>query len=66
MIYKPNVDEISRFQKAYVGVVENPGLTYSMKDILHGEGYFLIKVTPLGANLCMLEDLEEGEMEALL
>lgn len=37
-----------------------------MKVILHGDGYFSIKVTPLGDNLFLLEDLEEGEMEALL
>ncbi|CAI8614009.1 unnamed protein product [Vicia faba] len=30
------------------------------------EGFFPVKVTPLGANVCLLEDLVKGEMKALL
>ncbi|CAI8603272.1 unnamed protein product [Vicia faba] len=29
------------------------------------EGYFVIKVTPLGPNLCLLEETEEGIIEEL-
>lgn len=50
----------SRFSKAYVGVVKTPGMTYNLQDIFDMEGYFSIKVTPLGANLCLLEDREDS------
>lgn len=30
------------------------------------EGYFSLKATPLGANLCLLEAVDEGEIQALL
>lgn len=32
----------------------------------HAEGYFRIKATPMGANLCLLEELEVGEIETLI
>lgn len=54
------------FEKAFVGVVENSGLTYSMQEMFHFEGYFSVKVTPMGANLCLLEDLVDWELKALI
>lgn len=57
---------MERLKKAYVGVVENVGLSYSMQEIFNTGGYFAICVMPLGAKLCLLEDRDEGEMEALL
>lgn len=45
---------------------ENPGLTYSMLEMFHSEGYFFVKVTPLGFNYCLLEDLVGGEVKALI
>lgn len=49
-----------------MGVVEEPGMTYNMQKALHTEGFFRIKATPLGANLFLLEELEEGEIRALV
>ncbi|CAL5199593.1 unnamed protein product [Lathyrus oleraceus] len=57
---------MERLKKAYVGVVENVGLSYSMQEIFNTEGYFAIRVMPLGAKLCLLEDRDEVEREALL
>ncbi|KAI5434689.1 hypothetical protein KIW84_021493 [Lathyrus oleraceus] len=61
-----NEEGLSRFQKAFIGIVENSGLTYRMQDIFHVEGYFPMKVTPLGANLCLLEEQEDGGSMALI
>ncbi|CAK8535026.1 unnamed protein product [Lathyrus sativus] len=58
--------ELEIFKKMYIGIVENVGLSYSMQDIFNAERYFSIHVTPLGENMCLLEDRDEGEMEALL
>lgn len=52
--------------KAYVGVVENPGMTYNMQETFNMEDSFKVKVTPLGENLCFLEKHEVGVLEELL
>lgn len=62
----PNEEGLSRFQKAFIGIIENSGLTYRMQDIFHARGYFFVKVTPLGENLCLLEEHEDGELKALM
>ncbi|XP_058783963.1 uncharacterized protein LOC131658712 [Vicia villosa] len=59
-------DEMKRFEKAFVGVVEKAGMTYNIQKALHTEGYFNIKATPLGANLCLLEEQEEGEIKTMI
>ncbi|KAI5411580.1 hypothetical protein KIW84_056589 [Lathyrus oleraceus] len=64
--FTSNEVELSRFHKAFIGVVENIDLTYRMQDIFHSEGYFSVKVTPLDTNLCMLEKLEDGDIKALI
>lgn len=38
-------------------------MTYNVQQSLHEEGYFNVKETPLGANLCLLEGKEEGVLE---
>lgn len=30
------------------------------------EGYFSMKVTPIGANLCLIKELEVGDLKALV
>ena len=52
-----------RFKKAFVGKVSASGKTYNIQDIFHTQGYFGIKV--MGANFCLLEELEDGELKAL-
>lgn len=54
------------FQKVFVGIVENPGETYSMQEYFNIEGYFGVKVTPLRVNICLLEEDEEGEIQMLI
>ncbi|KAI5430636.1 hypothetical protein KIW84_035011 [Lathyrus oleraceus] len=52
--------------KAYVGVVRTSGLAFSMQKIIQAEGYFDFSVKPLGPNLCIFEDVEEGAVEAFV
>lgn len=59
-------EQWSEFNKAYVGVVENPGMTYNILEIFNIEFYFSLKVTPLEGNLCLLEEIEEGELFELV
>ncbi|CAK8570608.1 unnamed protein product [Lathyrus sativus] len=54
------------FKKLYVMVLENVGMSYDVQESFHTEGYFTIKVTPLGANLCLLEEMEEGELKIIM
>lgn len=40
-------------------------MTYNMQEIFNIEGYFSMYITPPGANMCLLEDIVEGEMQNL-
>lgn len=42
------------------------GLAYGVNQSLIEEGIFSIVATPLGPNLCLLEDTIEGDLEVLL
>ncbi|XP_058758209.1 uncharacterized protein LOC131631431 [Vicia villosa] len=64
--YNLEEEELTKFQKAFVGVVENSGTMYNLQEYFNMEGYFGVKVTPLGANLCLLEEDVEGELKALI
>jgi hypothetical protein len=64
--YVAEKNDMLRLQKAFVGVVVNPGMTYNIQNAFHSQGYFRVKVTPLGSTLALLEGQEEGEVEALL
>ncbi|PNX93753.1 hypothetical protein L195_g016912 [Trifolium pratense] len=64
--YEAEKEDMLRLKKAFIGVVINPGMSYNIQNAFHTEGYFGIKVTPLGSNLTLLEGQEEGEVQALL
>ncbi|XP_058739184.1 uncharacterized protein LOC131611080 [Vicia villosa] len=66
MEFNVGEDQLARFEKSFIGVVENPGMTYNMQEYFNMEGYFSVKVTPIGANKCLLEEREEGELEFLV
>lgn len=66
LIFNASEEELSRFKKAFIGEVDNPDLTYSLQDIFHSAGYFSVEVTHLGANLCLVEDVVEGEVKDLM
>lgn len=46
-----------RFNKAFVGRVKTLGSAYNIKMQFQMEGLFVIKVTPLGGNICLLEEM---------
>lgn len=58
--------DLFRVLKAYVGFIKNSEMSYNMQNFFNMEGYFFIQVTPLGANLCLIEDRVEGEMQVLM
>ncbi|KAI5411675.1 hypothetical protein KIW84_056664 [Lathyrus oleraceus] len=55
-----------RFNNAFMGEVENVGMTYNIQYLFQKEGFFCIKVTPLGGNLRLLEGRKEGAFENLV
>ncbi|XP_045802504.1 uncharacterized protein LOC123896113 [Trifolium pratense] len=64
--FEPEREVIRMLSSAFVGVVPHPGLSYNIQEEFHRQGYFGVKITPLGANLVLLEDQEEGEVKALM
>lgn len=59
-------EELSRLRKVFVGVVFNSSKSYNIQSYFEIEGYFSIKVTPLGANLCLMEEVEKGAIRDLV
>ncbi|XP_058726434.1 uncharacterized protein LOC131597779 [Vicia villosa] len=66
LTFESKEEDSSRLSKAYVGEVHNPGSAYNIQTHFEVEGIFSIKVTPLGANLCLLEETEEGFIRELI
>ncbi|MCH85835.1 hypothetical protein A2U01_0006687, partial [Trifolium medium] len=64
--YEAVKDDFLRLQKAFIGVVAHPGMSYNIQNAFHSQGYFGVKVTPLGSNLTLLEGQEDGEVQALM
>lgn len=61
-----NAEDRYKLSKAFVGVVLLPGSSYNIQTHFEMEGVFTIKVTSMGENLCLLEDLEEGYIRELI
>lgn len=59
-------EDIIRCQRAYTGFLKSPIEESELKGIFLEEGLFYIRVTMLGPNMCILEDLVLGEVEAFL
>ncbi|XP_058763424.1 uncharacterized protein LOC131636852 [Vicia villosa] len=64
--YSSKAEDRNRLEKAYVGVVSIPGSTYNIQSHFEMEGFFQVKVTPMGGNLCLLEESEEGIIKDLI
>jgi hypothetical protein len=41
-------------------------ININIQNELHIQGYFGVKITPLGSNLALLEGHEEGEVKTLM
>jgi hypothetical protein len=66
MSYEADKEVLDKYRKAFVGEALQPGMTYNIQNAFHRQGYFGVKVTPLGANLTLLEGQDEGEVKALV
>lgn len=52
--------------KGFTGRIKKPGVDIDLKKIFMEEGFFSIRVTSLGPNLFIMEDLVEGEVEVFI
>lgn len=57
---------INKCRRAYTGFLKNTYEASEIKGIFMEEGLFSIRVTMMGPNMCLLEDLVIGEAEAFL
>lgn len=55
-----------KFKSSMIGVMNKVGQAYGVNRSLIEEGIFTIKATPLGPNLCLLEESGKGDLDALL
>lgn len=63
LCYDVGDEEMNRFRKMYVGYVKQSGTSYMMQEWINMQGVFSIKITPIGANSVLMEDIEEGAIE---
>lgn len=49
-----------------MGIILFPGAAYNIQTHFEVEGVFAIKFSPMGANLCLLKEMEEGYINELL
>lgn len=54
---------MTRFERAFMGMVVNVGMIYNIQEAFNGEGYFRVKATFLRAYLCILEESEERRLK---
>lgn len=59
-------EDRKRLVKTFVGTMHSPGATYNVQTNFEVEEVFSIKVTPLGENICLLEEVEEGFISELV
>lgn len=57
---------MNRYRKMYVGYVKQPSTSYRIQDWFCMQGVFSVKITPIGANSVLMEDVEEGTLEELV
>ncbi|XP_058783878.1 uncharacterized protein LOC131658623 [Vicia villosa] len=66
LCYSSKAKDRNKLEKAYVGFVSIPGSSYNIQSHFEMEGYFQVKVTPMGGNLCLLGEVEEGVIDDLI
>lgn len=66
LCYEVSEKDMKLFSKMYVGVVRNPRSAHMVQEWFNMQGFFSIKVTLLGANLVLMEEIEEGIISALI
>lgn len=53
-------------EQAYIGEVLHLGDSYNIQTHFEIEGVFSVKIHPLGENLYLLEEIEEGIIQELI
>lgn len=53
--FNMEVEYLVHLKQAFIGLVENLGMTYNVQEAFNMEGYFLIKLALLEENLCLLK-----------
>lgn len=66
LCFQPCEERRRIFSIAYVGKVCISGSKYNIQTHLEMEGVFAVKVSPLGGNLCLLEENDEGFIKDLI
>lgn len=66
MYFVTDEEDDMRFYKAYTGVMRNPRVEDDIKSRYLEEGLFSIRVTIMGPNLCLLEDLVGNDVASLV
>lgn len=60
--YHVEEDQVELLKKAFVAQVQSPGMTFNLQEEFARHGYFDIKVTPMGANLALLQAIGEEDL----
>lgn len=55
-----------RFSKDFVGNLRCSGSSYRMQATIERAGFFAIRISPMGACKCLLEESKEGIMKEFL
>ncbi|XP_058726326.1 uncharacterized protein LOC131597659 [Vicia villosa] len=66
LCFKSEDEDKKRFLKAYVGRVLIPRSAYNLQSYLEMEGVYVMRVTSLGGDVCLLEDREAAFIEDLI
>lgn len=61
-----SAEDLARYRKAFTRILRNVGEVVDIKKKFLEEGIFTIRVTLLGPNLCLLEDLEGNDVEVFI
>lgn len=64
--FAPKEEEVIRFKKSYEGDILIPRDTCEMQGAFYSEDIFYVHVISLGVNLCILEDMADGGIEAFM
>lgn len=64
--FKYKEEDKERLNKSYIGKFIVLGSAYNIQTQFNMEVFYAIKVTPMGGNICLLEEVKEGSIEDLI
>lgn len=57
---------MEKLNKKCIVRVSIPSMSYNTQEEFIRQGYFDVKVTPIGSNLVMMESVEDKDVQALV